>query len=315
MPSKFTHEKFLELLWERNDHYRNEEFEVVGNYEHSYTPIKVKDKYGYCLVTPIHLMRNKGTSIRSAINKTDYFKREVLERNTFYRRGDFEIVGEYKKRIHKITVKDDVSTYSVTANCLLSDFSPTIQNIESVEGKTEYCLNKIKQNRKDFEKTDYSKMRYIAHRENLTFICKIHNYEYKQRLGHHINNHQGCVHCMENPIMYNDDNIKRHNEFLSGIRGYLYVLKFKSKTEEFYKVGITAKNRLSTRVKQLSQDYKVEVVYKELNDMVSNFKLEQRFLEEFETFKYEPKLKFRGFTECLTVNPVEYYYHYKNILN
>lgn len=55
----------------------------------------------------------------------------------------------------------------------------------------------------------------------------------------------------------------------------------------------------------------VEILYTENNNMVLNFKLEQRFLKEFKQYQYIPKIKFTGYTECLTINPLEYYYNYK----
>lgn len=40
------------------------------------------------------------------------------------------------------------------------------------------------------------------------------------------------------------------------------------------------------------------------------YNLEQKFLKEFENYKYIPKIKFKGYTECLTTNPVAEYYHW-----
>lgn len=46
--------------------------------------------------------------------------------------------------------------------------------------------------------------------------------------------------------------------------------------------------------------------------MIEAYQLEQRFLKEFSNYKYTPKIKFTGHTECLKTNPVAEYYQWFN---
>ena len=123
---------------------------------------------------------------------------------------------------------------------------------------------------------------------------------------------QGCAHCMTQTVMYTNANIESHKDFIEKIDGVLYVLQLESEEESFYKVGVVSKHRFEYRMNQLRQHYIVSVLYTEDNDMVSTFKVEQRFLNEFKAYKYEPNIKFIGYTECLTVNPLEHYYKLNN---
>jgi hypothetical protein len=115
---------------------------------------------------------------------------------------------------------------------------------------------------------------------------------------------------MEYPIIYNEDTIIKHKDFLETLFGFLYVIKLESKEEVFYKVGITGDNRINYRFSELEKYYKVNFEYLQSGCMVELFNLEQKFLIEFKKSQYIPKIKFRGYTECLTTNPVAEYYHW-----
>lgn len=58
---------------------------------------------------------------------------------------------------------------------------------------------------------------------------------------------------------------------------------------------------------QLNQNYNVKVEHTKDLDMVSAYNLEQEFLKEFKYYKYTPNNKFKGYTECLSVNPINAY--------
>ncbi len=71
--------EFLELLENRNLHFRDGEFEVVGKYINNRVKILCKNKYGECLVAPRGLLQNYNLCISSAINKTQYFINQARE--------------------------------------------------------------------------------------------------------------------------------------------------------------------------------------------------------------------------------------------
>ena len=82
MGKKLTHQEFLEKLWDKNEHYRNGKFKVVSEYKNSTTPILVEDIRGICKIDYASLInKNYTTSILTAIDATEYFKKELLETN------------------------------------------------------------------------------------------------------------------------------------------------------------------------------------------------------------------------------------------
>lgn len=209
----------------------------------------------------------------------------------------------------KVTVKSEFGELEMWADSLLewNDLS-----IRAAVDKTSFWIKRSKKFRKDSDNIDYSQAVYIDNKNNITLRCKIHNYEYNQRPSHHMDNTQGCPYCMRQVIMYNETTIITHKGFIEDIEGFIYVLKLSNTAESFYKVGITSKHRFKYRLNQLRKYYKVFVEYTEKLDMVSAYNLEQRFLKEFKSYSYEPEIKFHGYTECLTTNPVDEYYYWFN---
>lgn len=181
--------------------------------------------------------------------------------------------------------------------------------ITSAINKKDFWVKRNEYIREDFNNLDYSFCEYTDNNHKVHLVCKLHDYHYTQRPSHHTAGVQGCAHCMTQTIMYTRENIESHKEFLSKVEGILYVLKLSKDEEIFYKVGITSKSRVEYRINQLRQSYNVSVLYTEEKDIVSAFELEQKFLKEFKSYQYTPKVKFTGYTECLTINPLDAYYY------
>lgn len=114
-------------------------------------------------------------------------------------------------------------------------------------------------------------------------------------------------HCAVSTIKYSEDNFKKHREFFKDRVGIMYLLRLEKEEESFYKVGITGRDK-KYRITSIAQHYKVEVLYETEHLIEECYRLEQKFLGEFRDYKYIPKDKFKGYTECLTVNPIDAYY-------
>ena len=364
MPKKLTHEEFLEKLWEKNEHYRNCKFEVISTYKNYYAPVMVKDKYGVCKVSYTQLINNNYIpSIISALNKTEYFKNEILELNLHYQNKKFEIIGDYTGRQYKITTLDKYGLCNTNVSSLLSGY---MTGIESAIDKEDYYYNILKErnpriaellivkeykapkvkvesvygeliayqdsiiewedlsiqsatNKSDFwirrakdriflsENICYDKCKYEDNKTQVSLRCIEHNYNYTQRPSHHMANVQGCPHCATSVIKYSEENFEKHREFFKDRRGIMYLLRLDGNGESFYKVGITGRDK-KYRISSLSLNYNIKILYEEENTIEECFRLEQNFLKDFEQYKYEPKIKFKGYTECLTINPIEAYY-------
>jgi hypothetical protein len=142
MPKKLTHEEFLEKVQNSNKHYRNGEFEVVSDYVNYSTPLVVKDEYGLCKVWYTQLVNNEyKPSILSAIDKTSYFKNELLVANSHYKNNLFEVISGYEGRPSKILVLTKYGICSMDAASLLLGYMP---RVESSLSKEDYAFNILK---------------------------------------------------------------------------------------------------------------------------------------------------------------------------
>lgn len=304
MAAKRTHEQFLEKLGLKNEAYRNGEFEVVGEYKNMKTVLLIKiGDFEYNII-PKRLLENKLPSFKQCIDKQGLFMQRLKENN----RKVFD-------KIKSVVLFKSSNMYSIF-NTDYGQIKTKYYSLERVDDlsidmamdKTEFWVKRNKHIREDFDGIDYSKVNYIDNSNKVKLRCKIHDYDYSQRPSHHTAGCQGCVYCMKQVIMYTKENFKTHKKFFKNHHSYFYVLRLSSDTELFYKVGITGGDRLEYRTNQLKKYYNVDVEYITKGLSSEQYDLEQSFLNKFKRYKYNPNKKFTGYTECLTVNPVDAYY-------
>lgn len=102
-----THEQFISELKEKNVHYANGEFEVVGVYAKSTEPIVcLCPMHGQWATTPSNLIHHASQCPKCRIGEKRITHGEFLERlakkNRHYANGEFVVVGEYTRS------KDDI---------------------------------------------------------------------------------------------------------------------------------------------------------------------------------------------------------------
>lgn len=301
---KVNQEEFLKKLWDKNEHYRNGDFEVVGRYVDWKVRILIKDKYGLITLTPESLLKSNRGGIVQAVNKEDYYYNILKEINPN--------IAEQIKILEYRGDKDGILIETKYGNCLVR--GSTLKKLENISiqtalDKKDFWVRRALDLREKSSCIDYSKAEYNCNKEYVNLRCKIHDYNYTQRPSHHMANIQGCPHCATSTIKYSKENFEKHKEFFKDRVGIMYVLKLTGNGELFYKVGITGRDE-KYRFNSISQSYKVKIEYKEEMLIEEAYNLEQFFLKDFENRKYIPKIKFKGYTECLTTNPVAEYYHW-----
>lgn len=363
MPKKLTHEEFLENLKNKNEHYRSGDFKVVGTYIGAKENIRVETKWGICELQATNLLSGVNPCVQSAVDKTDFVQKQLLDRNLSFRNGGFILKETVKNIRDKIIVEDCYGEMSVTLDSLLQGNIPSIEsavdknsyflnrlrcknpliyekitsmekilkiripvrvftkhgsliitprNLEkltvitsrSMEHPSNYFLNMFKEVRSDFNNIDYSDFYVDSSDEKSHFKCKIHNLNYYQRREHHLNCRQGCNVCLERPITYTREYMEQNKQ----LDCILYVVNLQSTTENFYKVGITTQT-VDKRLKEIGKLYDITVLYEQKSNLLDCYEQEQKILKEFYQYKIYPKNYFGGYTECLTVNPIEWYYN------
>lgn len=271
------------------------ELELVGEYKNLSTNVIVKNKYGKCKMTPSRLISGRIPNIRSSIDKTEYFKGQILEIHP-----ELEIIGKYISASVKIKVKNKYGVCEILPSALLSHRKP---NIESATNKTEYWINRAIEIHGD--KYDYSKVIYIYATKPVIIICPIHG-EFTQTPDNHLTN-KGCVKCGDSIYYgrggYNKESAEKSKEYWSGILATIYHIRCSMNGEVFDKIGVTRvgiKNRFSKN-KKMPYDYRV-IKCKETSLYEAVF-AESDIIEMYEDLSYSPKVKFDGYSECFSRLP------------
>lgn len=302
MESRQDIEIIRKRVYDTNEHFREGKFEILKRLEGDC--ILVKDSYGESKCFLSALLKGSLPSIRTAIDKKEYFSNKLKEVNPkIY--NIVEVVDYISNS--KVILNSKYGYFEVDAPGLLKW---TDLSIKSAKDKTFFWIERCRDIRDDFDKIDYSEVVFENISKKVKLTCKEHNITYEQRPSHHTSGTQGCPLCMTQTIKYTEENFKKHYEFLKEKDGILYVIKLKDENEEFYKVGITQRHRVQYRFNSISGKYKVEVIYTENMSLIEAFENEQLFLRDFKEYSYKPNKHFTGHTECLTVNPLEYYYYY-----
>lgn len=148
---------------------------------------------------------------------------------------------------------------------------------------------------------DYSKTEYISLKKKVILICNYCRTEYTQiPLNHIINQSYGCPTCSH---AYNIAPIANVNNFEEIT---LYFVKLYNADETFCKIGIT-KKVISQRFKStdIFNLYNYELIAERQMTHIEALKAEQDFKINFLKYRYIPKNKFGGYTECFDISLVK----------
>ena len=160
----------------------------------------------------------------------------------------------------------------------------------------------VKANKKHSGFYTYDKVDYKSAKEFVIITCPIHG-DFSQRPNYHLSGN-GCTSC------YKENNGFGRTNFLHSCRksnlGRLYVIRCFSEDEEFIKIGITSKT-IKERFKRVDRfPYKFEILYQEEGIPEKIFDLEKQIHRDLKEFKYQPKILFRGHTECFSIKIKDY---------
>ena len=91
--------------------------------------------------------------------------------------------------------------------------------------------------------------------------------------------------------------IERNKEKYKNTNCVLYKVRLfdNDNKESFYKIGITI-NDISKRMSNIPYKYEIISIYE--SNVYKCFYKEMDFKNKNKEFKYKPKLKFNGYTEC-----------------
>lgn len=154
------------------------------------------------------------------------------------------------------------------------------------------------------DKYSYTSSDFKDLSKSLNILCNQCNTLFKMTPYRHLYLGKGCKYCNHQTVYTKDFYLARD---LTDFSCKLYLLKFTSKDslETFVKIGLT-KQSISKRFKGKEyQNYIIETI-----DLVSGmfFDLvdkESKIINKYSSFKYIPKQKFKGYSECFSLKLIE----------
>jgi hypothetical protein len=294
MNKKLIHDKFLKKLWEKNEHYKNGDFEVLSLEKYPF--VRVLTKYGECLPRRGDLLKGNSPTIKSAVNKDEYCVNQFKEKRTFL--YDYSLLEYVNQKEAVKIICDKHGVFEQTPD----SHKKGIGCPRCGYDKNKVHLSEIKRR---LEKSTVEKY-YLRGDETLSshilFTCNL-RHEYEQKIVDKLNGN-GCPICANiTRALYFEKNTNNENAYK--IEHYLYLFKIGEEDFSFYKIG-AAKN-IKRRISYLKKDLvcDVEVLYSKKMSVVEAYRLEALYIKLFKEFRYHHPTNFGGVTECFTINVVE----------
>lgn len=243
-----------------------------------------------CRKCSLEDLNSKGRS--SFLGKEEYIKRAIEKHGENY---DYTKV-DYTGRRSKICI-----------NCRIhGDFYQRADYHLSGKG-CPYCSgNKLnleffisKARKVHLDKYDYSQTKYHGTYSKVIIVCREHG-SFNQSPTTHLKG-GGCPKCTLGLSSY----VKEHYLKLSkrnDSKATLYIIQCKNEEESFFKVGITFR-ALGRRFSPSMMPYKYQLVKSHSNDADFIWSLEKRLHVILKKYKYQPKIDFKGKTECYSDMP------------
>jgi len=148
-------------------------------------------------------------------------------------------------------------------------------------------------------KYDYSSVVYVNAKTHVDIKCPEHGV-FKQSPCSHLNG-SGCKVCNKSHgIGFSKKGFIAKSAKTENVAN-LYFVRISGNGEEFYKIGITTRN-VDFRMRKITKEYGKDVVMVlTLNSSVI-YDMEKNIHADCADFKYTPKIKFCGYTECFTMS-------------
>ena len=221
-----------------------------------------------------------------------------------------------------LDVAMEAETYDsrFTAHCIKhGEFETSRRGLKSYKFICPHCStrdadNPVKLNTKERFLTyiqecdrgyDYSLCEFKGVNKKVKIICQTHGVFHQTPRNHMIG--YGCVKCglkqasITKVGLGYGNNFGRSSYKTKSGNSFVYVFRITSHNESFYKIGIAAdlKGRIYN-IKRDVEDYDCEVIFSHLTDCTSAWDIEKMLHFDHKQFRYMPKHKFKGSTECFS---------------
>jgi hypothetical protein len=205
---------------------------------------------------------------------------KLLFKNPSYKKGDFQIIGDYDTKTRTIRTQNRYGECLVHLSNLMAGNSPTIK---TAINKTEYWINMVLEKRCcDY---DYSEVTYIDNNTKVKIFCNKHQKYFNQAPYAHLVG-QGCPYCSKE--RNEKTTYKKYDE------AYFYVLRCYNQIENFIKIGNTVGSLRVRYDSKRKMPYTYEVVENIFCSIDEVMNIESRLKSSLIEFKYKPNINFSG---------------------
>ena len=296
MGRKLTHEEFEEKALKEHG---SDRYLYLSEYTRRCDIIRV-----YCLTCNISFLQlanahlqGKGCSDCAKRNKTKTNNQFILDVEEKYP-NRFKILSEYTGCFCKIKVKClicNIVEYKEASNFLETgccrNCGQLIANIKNTKTHKQFIL--------DLQEAQPNKFKvlsnYISSKDKILVKCLSCSKDIFTTPNILLSG-SGCYDC--NIVGNYTESLFEARPDLKDNPATLYFYKFKgiNHIEEFYKIGIT----INKRSFEIGKHYKIILSNNLETTLYDAFQKEQKFIIDFKEYKYTPKIKFGGYTECFS---------------
>lgn len=253
-----------------------------------------RNKYGEFRMNLTEVFKN--STPKAYLDKNKAFLLKIKEKHPdFFNK--YEILGDIKNSYSEVVLMDKYGVYKTTVNNILS-----MGNVSSKSclNKTNRYLNMFKE-RIDYENYYYDLYKFEGSKVKSKFICK--NHGVFKMLTHDFLSGSKCPECTSGTtVFFNDTVLESRKSECENIKAVLYIAKIYNEEESFYKIGVSQFSGDIRLKKGLNRNYNYKILQEESLNLYEALKKEKQILNS--NTKYIPKYKFKGYTECITKNPI-----------
>lgn len=260
---------------------------VVGSYSY------VASKYGICKVSNSSIRKGIGPNIKNSINKNNYFLNKLSCVNMHYRKRRFKVVGKYTNHNKHILVEDKYGKCRITVGHLFQNKKPSLK---SAINKSLYFKNMMIEIYGNVY--EYKDITNESFRNYVEFKCPKHGWQ-KRPWNLFYSHKTSCLKCNKERMVARGFTKEKYVNICKGRDSFLYLLKFKNTKEEFYKIGLTLR---SIKERFYGNSYEIITMFKKRDSPENIFDIEKELHNKYKQYKYVPKFKFNGYTECYNLN-------------
>ena len=240
--------------------------------------------------------------------------REEADLDLYTKFGDrIKIKSGFVKHTHPCTltcskhgdfVKTVTSTLGLKYGCTKCAEEDMGKSLTSPKSQEDFILDAVSSHG---YKYDYSNVEYVNSVTKIEIYCPTHDHTFFMQPDNHLNGER-CIYCAREVMAekltgwYTKENVERNKEKLINEKNNLYVMHMTDGEESFYKIGIAKDTNHRVGHIRRQSNYEPKVLLKARSSTYNCFNKEQKLHSMFKKDRYKPSRKFKGHTECFSLD-------------